>query len=147
LIGGLYETRDAHAPLSPGDGRQKCFLLPVPRADQSAKLVDNFISDEPYWLHATEELFIEFDAHFMPWKPAADALQLAADLLNDDSFPSTPAAIAERYGWEARRLNPAINYLKNRQLAGVRTAIGMRQWAAFHVEKTDATQRFVKSRT
>jgi hypothetical protein len=92
-------------------------------------------------------LFIEFDAHFMPWKPAADALQLAADLLNDDSFPSTPAAIAERYGWEARRLNPAINYLKNRQLAGVRTAIGMRQWAAFHVEKTDATQRFVKSRT
>ena len=109
--------------------------------------MDNFISDEPYWLHATEELFIEFDAHFMPWKPAADALQLAADLLNDDSFPSTPAAIAERYGWEARRLNPAINYLKNRQLAGVRTAIGMRQWAAFHVEKTDATQRFVKSRT
>ena len=88
--------------------------------------MDNFISDEPYWLHATEELFIEFDAHFKPWNPAA---------------------IAERYGWEARRLNPAINYLKNRQLAGVRTAIGMGQWAAFHVEKTDATQRFVKSRT
>jgi hypothetical protein len=83
----------------------------------------------------------------MPWKPAADALRLANDLLNDDSFPSTPPAVAERYGWEARRLNPAINFLRNRDLAGVRTGISMGQWAAFHIERTDATRRFVKSRT
>jgi hypothetical protein len=107
----------------------------------------NFITDEHYWLHPKEELFVEFDAHFMPWNPAADALQLATDLLNDDNFPSTPPAIAERYGWEARQLNPAINYLKNRNLAGVRTALGMGPWAAFHIEKTDATRRFLKSRT
>ena len=107
----------------------------------------NFISDERYWVRSKEELFVEFDSHFMSWDPSADALQLATDLLNDDAFPSAPKDIAAKYGWDARRLNPAINFLKNRNLANVRTALGMGRWAAFQIERTDATRRFVKSRT
>jgi TIR domain len=34
-----------------------------------------------------DELFVIFDKHFTPWDPAADALRLAADLVNDASFP------------------------------------------------------------
>ncbi len=107
----------------------------------------NFIDDEHYWVRSKEELFVEFDSHFMPWNPAADALQLAVDLLNDSDFPCVPEEIAARYGWDARRLNPAVNYLKNRNLAGVHTALGTDRWTAFQIEKTDATRRFVKSRT
>jgi hypothetical protein len=139
--GDSFDPRFGHEQLAKETG-----LTPEDLSDALHEL-RNFISDERYWLHPKEELFVEFDPSLMSWNPAADALQLATDLLNDDTFPSTPAAIAERYGWEARRLNPAINYLKNRSLAAVRTALGMGQWAAFHLERTDATRRFVKSRT
>lgn len=140
-IGDSFDPQFGHEKLAEQTG-----LTPEDLSDALHEL-RNYITDEHYWLHPKEELFVEFDAHFMSWNPAADALQLATDLLNDDSFPSSPPEIAKRYGWEARRLNPAINYLKNRNLAGVRTALGMGPWAAFHIERTDATRRFVKSRT
>ena len=63
-----------------------------------------------------DELFVIFDKHFTPWDPAADALRLAADLVNDASFPGTTKDIADQYGWLPRRLNPAIAYLINREL-------------------------------
>ncbi|PYT20586.1 MAG: hypothetical protein DMG58_33760 [Acidobacteria bacterium] len=33
------------------------------------------------------ELYVTLDKHFKEWDPATDALTLAADLLNDASFP------------------------------------------------------------
>jgi hypothetical protein len=57
------------------------------------------------------ELFATFDKFWQPWNPKEDALKLAADMLNDSEFPHSPNLIAERYGWEARRLNPAMAYL------------------------------------
>src|ERR1017187_4896292 len=42
-------------PLSPGDGRQKCFMLPVPRADQSAQLVD-ILGNTGVHLHRVENV-------------------------------------------------------------------------------------------
>ena len=51
------------------------------------------------------ELYVTLDKHFKEWDPATDALTLAADLLNDASFPREPQEIAERYGWQPRRLN------------------------------------------
>lgn len=65
---------------------------------------------------AKESLFAEFDRHWKPWNPAEDALQIAADLVGDPEFPSALAEIAERYGWEPRRLNPAISHLWEREL-------------------------------
>jgi len=94
----------------------------------------------------TPELFVTFDKHFKGWDPAADALILAADLLNDASFPREPQQIAERYGWKPRRLNPAIAYLDGRKLISSLRHLGMGPWIAAYLEKTDATRRFVKSR-
>jgi hypothetical protein len=54
--------------------------------------------------------------------------------------------IAARYGWEPRRLNPALSYLTNRKLLHSVTVLSMGSWVAIHLEKTDATRRFVKGR-
>lgn len=92
-----------------------------------------------------DELFSEFDGFWMPWKPADDALKLAADMLNDDGFPDSAEKIATRYGWDARRLNPAITYLRTRDVVHTTSALDA-NYVAMWVEKTDATRRFVKSR-
>ena len=42
-----------------------------------------------------------------PWNPADDALRLAIDMMNDDQFPDSPE-VAKRYGWDSRRMNPAL---------------------------------------
>lgn len=91
--------------------------------------------------------FAELDEHFMPWSPASDAVQLAADMVNDTEFPHAPADIAQRYGWQPRRLNPAIAWLFARDLARIRDGLSMGAWGCFSIEKTDATRRFVKGRT
>jgi hypothetical protein len=92
------------------------------------------------------ELFVTFDKLFRDWDPAADALRIAADLLNEASFPREPQQIAERYAWNPRRLNPALAYLIGRKLIQSLSHLGMGPWIAAHLEKTDATRRFVKSR-
>jgi hypothetical protein len=92
-----------------------------------------------------DELFAEFDKFWKPWDPAKDALKLAADMLNIENFPESTDDIAKHYGWEARRLNPAITYLASRELVRTATAYGV-PWVSIYVQKTDATRRFVKSR-
>jgi hypothetical protein len=94
-----------------------------------------------------EELFATFDSFWKPWKPADDALRLAADLLNDADFPRGPEQIAERYQWEPRRLNPAIAYLASRSAIQVLRSLGSHPWVVHQVVPTDATRRFVKSRS
>jgi hypothetical protein len=91
-------------------------------------------------------LFAEFDKYFQGWDPGADALALAADLVNDASFPSEPPQIAERYGWKPRRLNAAVAYLASRNLIENQQFLNLGPWGCAHIEKTDATRRFVKSR-
>jgi hypothetical protein len=92
-----------------------------------------------------DELFPEFDKFWMPWDPAKDALQLAADLVNVEGFPESAEEIAARYGWEPRRLNPAISYLSARGAVRASSALGV-PYVAIWVHKTDDTRRFVKSR-
>ena len=95
-----------------------------------------------------DEMFVTFDAYFQPWDPAADALMLAADLVNDDTFPRGTAEVAARYGWPARRLNPAIAFLINRGLVLNSKTLGTQPWITAWVQpKPDVTRRFVKSRT
>lgn len=92
------------------------------------------------------ELFATFDRFWMPWNPKDDALTLAADMHNDSEFPTSPEIIAERYGWEARRLNPAMAYLVNRKLVRDTTCLGSGAWLVTWIQRTDETRRFVKSR-
>jgi hypothetical protein len=106
----------------------------------------NLVEEDYGSVMASPELFVTFDRHFKMWDPAVDALRIAADLLNDVSLPREPQQIAERYGWEPRRLNPAIAYLTGRKLIGSLSHLGMGPFLVAHLETTDATRRFVKSR-
>jgi hypothetical protein len=92
-------------------------------------------------------LFTEFDRFWKPWTPADDALKLAADIANDPDFPAGCKEISERYGWEARRLNPAITYLFERGMLVDYKAMGTQPFVmARVVGKEDPVRRFVKSR-
>ncbi|MGY4327194.1 hypothetical protein ACVWWG_001611 [Bradyrhizobium sp. LB7.2] len=51
------------------------------------------------------DFFATFDKHFMQWSPEEDALRIAPDLVNHPSIP-IDTIVAQRYGWEPRRMNP-----------------------------------------
>lgn len=94
-----------------------------------------------------ETLFVEFDKAFTDHDPAEDGLRLALDLTNDPDFPVHADQIAERYGWTARRLNPAIAYLFQRGLIHDRKVLASGPWIMLRVDRdADAMRRFVKSR-
>jgi hypothetical protein len=92
-------------------------------------------------------LFTAFDAHFMPWSPEQDALRLAADILGDSAMPHNTEEIASRYGWEPRRMNPAVCYLLSRKLIVDYQLIGGAPWYTFRVVANDSLRRFVRSRS
>jgi len=96
---------------------------------------------------AEAELYARFDALWQPWDPTLDALTLASALISDQSFPRNSEAIAEQLGWAPRRLNPALAYLMTRRLAQTLTSIGDGSFLAYRVNPTDATRRYVKSRS
>lgn len=96
---------------------------------------------------ATPKLFAEFDRHFHSWNPEEDALKIACDLMNYEKFPSQPAEIAAKYGWSPRQLNPAMFYLKDRGVIDVFEYCGTTPFLYGFIEKTDATRRYVKSRS
>ncbi|MEN8132223.1 MAG: toll/interleukin-1 receptor domain-containing protein [Pseudomonadota bacterium] len=93
-------------------------------------------------------LFTEFDRYWQPWNPADDALKLAASIANDKDFPVDCQQVADRYGWEPRRLNPAITYLFDRGLLLNHKALGTPQFSMVQVVgKEDEIRRLLKSRT
>jgi len=92
------------------------------------------------------ELFVKFDKFWMGWDPETDALKLAADMVNDKDFPTSPEFIGARYGWDSRRLNPAMSYLMNRKLADGYQVLESTTWGLHEIEGNDATRRFLKSR-
>lgn len=93
------------------------------------------------------ELFVRFDEYWKEWDPAKDALELAAAMMNDPTFPTDPAQIDARLGWGPRRLNPAMAFLEERKLVRSLRSLDGGCYGCHHVNKTDATRRFVKSRT
>ena len=92
-------------------------------------------------------LFAEFDRYWKPWNPAEDTLRLAADVVNDLDFPWDCKQIAERYGWEPRRLNSVIHYMLERRLIVDYKTMGTQPWAIARIVGNDQTRRFVKSRS
>ena len=94
-----------------------------------------------------EELYVRFDRYWKDWDPEKDALKLAADLVNDKSFPTSPQHIAQRYDWSPRRLNPAIALLFNRNVIRGVKGLGGQPFSVHFLHATDDTRRFVKSRS
>ena len=74
-------------------------------------------------LVARAEPYAALDHLWTAWHPPDGAPRLAADLGNDTTFPRGLSVIAERYGWEARHLNPAVAYLLSQKI--VRTYPGL----------------------
>ncbi|MFO1253213.1 MAG: toll/interleukin-1 receptor domain-containing protein [Inhella sp.] len=91
-----------------------------------------------------DELFVRLDKYWMDWNPADDAYLVAAALVNN-TVKADPMDIAEHFGWNERRLNPALAYLANRNLVRPVRAAGTR-FALAWVMPTDDTRRYVKSR-
>ena len=94
-----------------------------------------------------ESLFTEFDRYWKPWNPHDDAIKLAADIMNDESFPAESKTIAELYVWEPRRLNPAVTYLHERDMIVEYKVLGHPEFVHHRViGKPDELRRFLKSR-
>lgn len=106
----------------------------------------NFVKVTVGHVRPETELFASFDKHWRDWNPEQDAVKLALDLVQDTSFPSQSAEIAARYGWQPRRLNPALAYLINRKIILDSKALGTMPWLTHWVQKTDETRRFARSR-
>ncbi len=66
-----------------------------------------------------DELFAEFDARWCEWDPAADALRIAADLINTGRTSVATETLVTQYEWPVRRVNPAVTYLSMRRLVHV----------------------------
>jgi len=97
------------------------------------------------FIHLTpeNELFVKFDSFFKDYWPEKDALSVAADLVNNNTGLINIKQLALTYGWQPRRMNPAVNYLINRQLVATGNEMGSHPWVTFWIRKIPATRRFV----
>ena len=121
--------------LSPEDTQDALFELSL------------FFKSTSIHVRVKGELFAEFDRYWMDWDTRDDALQIAADIMNDENFPSDCAEITERYGWDARRLNPVATYLHERDLIFDYNVLGNGNFDMMRiVGKEGPLRRFVKSR-
>jgi TIR domain len=91
-------------------------------------------------------LFAKFDKYFNAWDPEKDGLAVAIALMNDVNG-GDPQGIAEQFDWPARRMNPALTYLAERQLVEAREYLGTHPWRYGAIRKTAKTRRFVRDRS
>lgn len=150
-IAGQFVIHTKHGML--GDPRfseddlSKELDLTVSDVKDGVYELSGFIDSSHNHLLVKPELFTEFDRFWKPWNPADDAVILAADMLNDAEFPTNCKDISDRYGWEPRRLNPAITYLDERGMLFDTRTMGTRPFVIRIVMwKEDKIRRFVKSR-
>lgn len=130
------EALASELSLSEDDARDAVFEL--------QGLVENH---RDHVVYAKDELFVVFDKYWMAWDAEKDALRLATALVNDSTFPREPARQATALDWPARRLNPATAYLANRGLIKFLRSSTGDAWRFATMHNTDATRRFVKSRS
>ena len=92
------------------------------------------------------ELFAKFDRHYRPWDPVVDAVMLASRLLEAEHGGISIPKVAEEFGWDPRRMNPAVHYLVNRRLVDHGKELGSHPWTTLWLHKSAATRRFVRDR-
>lgn len=89
------------------------------------------------------KLFWRFDRVFMKWDPERDARLLAARLVAGEGARSQLSipAVAEELGWEPRRINPAVTYLRDHELV-IASNSHADPYVAFSLLENSATRRF-----
>ena len=65
----------------------------------------------------TEQLFLIFDPFLQEWNPSEDARQILEDFGTAEGTQISAARLHEHYGWDLRRLEPALAQLINDLLA------------------------------
>ena len=66
----------------------------------------------PTHVRACAEIFVKFDRFWMPWNSDEDAKTLSNDMIGGKKQEITPEQVSRRYGWNLRRVNPALQVLK-----------------------------------
>lgn len=99
-----------------------------------------------YHVSTMPSLFVEFDPYFMGWDAEEDTAQIATSIINDKNFPRSPREIAQIYGWELRRLNPALKYLVDEGVIHDTFAFGIQPLIIRSVQATSssAMRRFLR---
>lgn len=95
-----------------------------------------------------EELFARFDYIFMNWDPEADARVVAASLVSKGMQMQSAEGVAKQLGFEPRRMNPAIAWLRQRGLLdSVNYAVGDHDYIEYRLIPKPDLRRFVKAAT
>ncbi|MDQ2701856.1 MAG: toll/interleukin-1 receptor domain-containing protein [Pseudomonadota bacterium] len=134
--------------LSTEELMEKTGLSDTQLEDALYELGNDMVRVEPYRPVIPQgELFVHFDKFWKDWDPRDDALALAAHMLNDADFPSSPVQIDARLGWGPRRLNPAMTYLADRKLVRELRCHDGSDYRYIVIQQISATRRFVQSRS
>lgn len=103
-----------------------------------------FIGDDAC-ITPKSDLFSTFDAEFMEWNPEQDAQDLAVHLLNLEQVSVDAAEVAKTLGWEARRFNPAANWLVSARVVKSIDYMGDDEYSPCGLMIGDELLRFVRS--
>jgi hypothetical protein len=95
-----------------------------------------------------EEFFARFDGIFMDWDPEADARVVAASLVSKGMQMQRAEEVAKQLGFEPRRMNPAIAWLRQSGLLDSRNyAVGDHDYIEYRLIPQAELRRFVKAAT
>ncbi len=90
-------------------------------------------------------LFVEFDSHFLDFDNSADAVSIAAEVVNKGVEQIPTDEIKELFeDWTIRRFNSALNRLEVMDLVNTFRAIGSGPYSYLHIITTNKTRRFVR---
>ena len=142
---GLRFCASGEQLLDPGAGATAVTLLELEGRGMIVKHANSSAGSLGFARIVPEAaLFVEFDAYYEYWVPADDAARVAAELMHHEADSLSLHSLSERLGWTARRLNPAVSFLIERQLVRESNAIGLGCWCTAWIRRTDATRRFLR---
>ncbi len=143
------EGRDASPRVEARDLRDKTglskddFEMAVDELEHRRVIETAGFRKDSIWPAAA--LFVKYDTEFMPWDTKEDAERILVELLNSETTQAGVFELAMNFGWEARRINPAIHYLvKKRAVMGNLKAITGGPFVAGVIHRNTSTQRFLR---
>jgi TIR domain len=96
------------------------------------------------WVRATDHLFSALDAAVMGWSTENDARAVATLLINDERGRGSAHELVERLGWNSRRLNPALAYLRDNDLVTISRNLDS-EYVTTSLLATPRTRRFARN--
>lgn len=91
------------------------------------------------------DLFTTFDGMFLETDPKEDAKALAAYLVSTGKNLGTSEEIGKELGWDARRFNPAANWLISARIVRANEAFGGSAYRPYRLVCGDQLLRFARS--